>query len=183
MRMGCCGQCQKTNRELVAIYEPQKELVEQYVKQYHLEAVPTYGDLEKMLSEQKPDAVLIYTTIADHRKFIDAAAKHGNQFYGRKAAVHDGRRCDRDSESCARASRAGARQLLYDLQGSWRQMYDEAGKGKLGDPRRIVTHAGHEGPKEIGVGPEWLPWLTDPAQNGAGALFDFVATAQTSLRC
>jgi len=58
-------------------------------------------------------------------------------------------------------------------QGSWRQMYDEAGKGKLGDPRRIVTHAGHEGPKEIGVGPEWLPWLTDPAQNGAGALFDF----------
>ena len=34
-------------------------------------------------------------------------------------------------------------------------------------------HDGHEGPKEIGVGPEWLPWLTDPKQNGAGALFDF----------
>ena len=32
---------------------------------------------------------------------------------------------------------------------------------------------GTKGPKEIGVGPEWLPWLTDPKQNGAGALFDF----------
>ena len=66
-----------TSAKLVAIYEPQKELVEQYAKQYHLEAVPAYNDLEKMLSEQKPDAVLIYTTIADHRKFIEAAAKHG----------------------------------------------------------------------------------------------------------
>ena len=46
-------------------------------------------------------------------------------------------------------------------------------QGKLGDVRKVVVHDGHEGPKEIGVGPEWLPWLTDPAQNGAGALFDF----------
>src|SRR5205814_9777322 len=58
-------------------------------------------------------------------------------------------------------------------QASWGQSDDEAAKGKLGDPRRIVAHAGHEGPKEMGVGPEWLPWLTDPVQSGAGALFDF----------
>ena len=32
---------------------------------------------------------------------------------------------------------------------------------------------GHEGPKEIGVGPEFLGWLTDPVKNGGGALFDF----------
>jgi predicted dehydrogenase len=37
----------------------------------------------------------------------------------------------------------------------------------------VIVHDGHEGPKEIGVGPEWLPWLTDPVKNGAGALFDF----------
>ena len=28
-------------------------------------------------------------------------------------------------------------------------------------------------PEEIGVGPEFLSWLTDPVQNGGGALFDF----------
>lgn len=34
-------------------------------------------------------------------------------------------------------------------------------------------HDGHKGPKEIGVEPEFLAWLTDPKLNGAGALFDF----------
>src|SRR5262245_45257583 len=45
--------------KLVSIYEPQKDLVEQYSKQYHLETTPVYNDLEKMLVEQKPDAVLV----------------------------------------------------------------------------------------------------------------------------
>ena len=36
-----------------------------------------------------------------------------------------------------------------------------------------MVHDGHQGPKEIGVPPEFLNWLTDPAQNGAGALYDF----------
>ena len=60
--------------KLVSIYEPQKDLFEQYAKQYHLEAIPVYNDLEKMLTEQKPDAVLVYSTVVDHRKIIEAAA-------------------------------------------------------------------------------------------------------------
>src|SRR5207253_5235369 len=43
----------------------------------------------------------------------------------------------------------------------------------LGDVRKVVVHDGHKGPKEIGVPPEFLSWLTDPSRNGAGALFDF----------
>jgi len=42
-----------------------------------------------------------------------------------------------------------------------------------GDIRKMVALDGHRGPKEIGVPPEFLGWLTDPVQNGAGALFDF----------
>lgn len=34
-------------------------------------------------------------------------------------------------------------------------------------------HDGHQGPKEIGVNKEFLEWLTDPVQNGGGALMDF----------
>ena len=37
----------------------------------------------------------------------------------------------------------------------------------------MVAMDGHPGPKEIGVQPEFLDWLGDPARNGAGALFDF----------
>lgn len=45
--------------------------------------------------------------------------------------------------------------------------------GKIGTVRKIVVHDGHEGPKEIGVQEEFLAWLTDPEQNGGGAIIDF----------
>jgi predicted dehydrogenase len=45
--------------------------------------------------------------------------------------------------------------------------------GKIGELRKLVIHDGHRGPREIGVSPEFFKWLTDPKQNGAGALFDF----------
>jgi predicted dehydrogenase len=37
----------------------------------------------------------------------------------------------------------------------------------------MVAMDGHQGPKEINVGPEFLEFLRNPALNGAGALFDF----------
>jgi predicted dehydrogenase len=81
----------------------------------------------------------------------------------------------------ALAIRSAARQyhvqVLVNYETTWyasnQEVFTEVGQGKLGDIRKVVVHDGHEGPKEIGVGPEWLPWITDPAQNGAGALFDF----------
>ena len=68
-------------------------------------------------------------------------------------------------------------QVLVNYETTWyssnKAAYDEVQKGSLGDIRRVVVHDGHEGPKEIGVGPEFLHWLTDPALNGAGAMYDF----------
>ena len=52
----------------------------------------------------------------------------------------------------------------------WRLMHEERLGGRI---RKIVAMDGHFGPKEIGVQPEFLDWLTDPARNGAGALYDF----------
>jgi predicted dehydrogenase len=46
-------------------------------------------------------------------------------------------------------------------------------EGAIGDIRKVIVHDGHSGPKEIGVEPEFLAWLTDPNLNGGGALFDF----------
>jgi predicted dehydrogenase len=68
-------------------------------------------------------------------------------------------------------------EVLVNYETTWyasnRAAYDEAANGALGDLRRIVVHDGHEGPKEIGVEPEFLKWLEDPEQNGDGALYDF----------
>ena len=75
-------------------------------------------------------------------------------------------------------------QVLVNYETTWyasnRELFELARQGggtallgKLGEVRKVVIHDGHEGPKEINVEPEFLKWLIDPAQNGAGALFDF----------
>jgi len=56
---------------------------------------------------------------------------------------------------------------------SSRGAYNVVHTGEIGEVRKLVAHNGHKGPKEIGVGPEFLGWLTDPKLNGGGALYDF----------
>jgi predicted dehydrogenase len=43
----------------------------------------------------------------------------------------------------------------------------------VGQIRKVVFHHGHQGPREIGVSDEFFNWLTDPIQNGGGAIVDF----------
>ena len=161
------------NAQLVAIVEPNTTLAQQYASQYNLPKSLFETDLEHMLTAQHPDAVLVYTTIQNHRRVIEAAARHNISSMVEKPLS--------TTMEDALAIRAAAREhhvnVLVNYETTWyasnAEAVHEAGSGKLGDLRKIVVHDGHEGPKEIGVGPEWLPWLTDPIQNGAGALFDF----------
>jgi len=159
--------------QLVAIVEADTALAAQYEKQYSLDHKLFHTDLEETLTATHPDAVLVYTTILDHRKVIEAAARRGVSSMVEKplsTTVED-----------ALAIRAAARKnnvhVLVNYETTWYSSNAEAlrlaEEKKLGEVRKVVVHDGHEGPKEIGVGPEWLPWLTDPVRNGAGALFDF----------
>lgn len=162
-----------TNAQLVAVVEPDTALAQRYSSLYHLDSKLLYTDMERMLTEQHPDAVLVYTTILDHRKVIEAAARHGISSMVEKplATTMD------DAIAIRTAARSHHVQVLVNYETTWyasnQEVLNEAQQGKLGDVRKVVVHDGHEGPKEIGVGPEWLPWLTDPVLNGAGSLFDF----------
>ena len=161
------------NAKLVAIVEPDTALAKQYQDHYHLDPSLFYTDLERMLDAQHPDAVLVYTTIKDHRRVIEAAAKRGISSMVEKplATTMD------DTLAIRAAARANHVQVLVNYETTWyssnAEAEQEAADGRLGVIRKVVVHDGHEGPAEIGVGPEWLPWLTDPVRNGAGALFDF----------
>jgi len=158
---------------LVAVVEPREDLAKEYAAKFGLDAKLFYTDLERMLTEVHPDAVLVYTAIADHRKVIEAAARHGISSMVEKPLA--------TTLDDALAIRAIARerhvQVLVNYETTWyasnREVFVEAGEGKLGEIRKVVVHDGHEGPKEIGVEPEFLSWLTDPVRNGAGAMFDF----------
>jgi glucose-fructose oxidoreductase len=162
-----------TKFELVAVVEPDTALAQRYATKFHLDSKLFYTDTDRMLDQQHPDAVLVYTDIQDHRKVIEAAARHGVSSMVEKPLA--------TSLNDALAIRAAARehhvQVLVNYETTWyasnQEAYNEVQQGKLGEIRKVVVHDGHEGPKEIGVGPEFLPWLTDPVKNGAGALFDF----------
>ena len=82
-----------------------------------------------------------------------------------------------DALAIRKAAREHHIQVLVNYETTWyssnRAVYEWWQQGKLGDVRKVVVHDGHQGPQEINVQPEFLKWLTDPAENGAGALYDF----------
>jgi predicted dehydrogenase len=159
--------------ELVGIAEEDPILVAKYRVKYGLPDSLFFHSLTGLIEARHPQAVLVYTSIGDHRKTIETAAR-----YGVSAMVEKPLTLSLDD---ALAIRKTAREhrihVLVNYETTWyasnKAAYDEVEQGRLGEIRRVVVHDGHQGPKEIGVPPEFLGWLTDPAQNGAGALYDF----------
>ena len=159
--------------ELVAIVEPDQALAEKYQAKFHLRHALFFTDLDTMLREKKPDAVLVYTTILAHRHVIEEAAK-----FGASAMVEKPLSTTlADALAIRQAARDHHVNVLVNYETTWYASnlaaYNQVHDGKLGDVRRVVVHDGHRGPQELGVSQDFLRWLTDPHQNGAGALFDF----------
>jgi len=161
------------NVQLVGVVESDPALVAKYTQLFHLDQKLFYTDLDKTLDQLHPDAVLVYTDIQDHRKVIEAAARRGISSMVEKPLATN----IADAIAIRKAAREHHVQVLVNYETTWYSSNAEAirevNNGKLGEVRRVVVHDGHEGPKEIGVSPDFLNWLTDPEKNGAGAMFDF----------
>lgn len=159
--------------ELVGIADPEPALAAKYEKKYGLDPGLFFQDTDKMIEARHPQALLVYTSIGDHRKVIETAAKYGVSVMVEKPLTIS----LEDALSIRKVAREQHIHVLVNYETTWyasnRAAYDEVEKGGLGAIRRVVIHDGHQGPKEIGVPPEFLSWLTDPAKNGAGALYDF----------
>ncbi len=164
---------QHANVQLVGIAEPNEQLQQKYAALFHLDHSLFFPSTEAMLHARHPQAILVYTSIADHRAAIEAAAADGIASMVEKplATTMD------DALAIRKAARAHHVPVLVNYETTWyasnRAAYNEVQHDRIGAPWKVVVHDGHRGPAEIGVGPEFLKWLTDPQQNGAGALFDF----------
>jgi len=159
--------------ELVGVADPDTALFAKYQKKFALADVLFYRTEAGMIERTHPQAVLVYTSIAQHRSAIAIAAR-----YGVSVMVEKPLTISLDDALAIRAiARKAKIHVLVNYETTWyssnRAAYDQLREGRLGELRRVVVHDGHEGPKEIGVPPEFLAWLTNPAQNGAGALYDF----------
>ena len=159
--------------QIVGVAEPDRKLFDQYAKQYDLAPALYSSDLEQLIQREHPQAVLAYTNTYDHRRVVEIAAKYGVAVMMEKPLAVS----TEDALAIEKAARAGKIQVLVNYETTWyrsnRAAFDLLGSSALGEVRKVVVHEGHSGPKEIGVGPEFLIWLTDPKLNGGGALFDF----------
>jgi glucose-fructose oxidoreductase len=158
---------------LVGIAEPDRALETKYAQAYGLAESLFFTNTDAMIAARHPQALLVYTSIAEHRKAIETAAAHGISVMVEKPLTIS----LADALAIRKAAREHHIHVLVNYETTWyasnRFAYDEVASGRLGPIRRVVVEDGHQGPKEIGVPPEFLRWLTDPAQNGAGALYDF----------
>jgi predicted dehydrogenase len=159
---------------IAAIFDPDAALVASYGKRYNIPAEQQFTDLGRMLDAAKPEAVATFTSTIDHAGVVEAAAaRHIPVMMEKPLAV--------DMNEARRIQRAAARAaipVIVNYETTWYRSHGEIRKlfkeqNAAGDIRKMVAMDGHEGPQEIHVQPEFFAWLTDPAKNGAGALFDF----------
>jgi len=171
---GFLGQLPKhTDVQLVGIADGDTALWQKYGKKYSLPDTLFYKSEANMIERTHPQAVLVYTSIGEHRHAIEIAAQYGVSVMVEKPLTIS---LD-DALAIRRVAREHKIQVLVNYETTWyssnKAAYDEVREGRIGEVRRVVVHDGHQGPKEIGVPPEFFKWLTDPEENGAGALYDF----------
>jgi predicted dehydrogenase len=165
----------KTNIvEVVGIAEPNRALAERLSKQYGFSMDLVFASLDEMLDKKRPEAVTAFNSIFQHLEVVKACAPRGIHVMVEKPlsfSMEHARQMD------ALATKHQIK-LLTNYETTWYGSNHKAyqmihTENAIGPIRKIVVHDGHQGPKEIGVGPEFLSWLTDPEQNGGGALIDF----------
>ena len=159
--------------EIVGIAEPDSKLLAPAAQRYGFASALLFTDLEEMLAQAHPQAVLVYSNTYDHRRIVEICAQHGIHVMMEKPLAVS----LEDALAIQRAARNGKIHVLVNYETSWypsnHAAFELVHEGALGEIRKVVIHDGHNGPKEIGVQPEFFAWLTDPKLNGAGALFDF----------
>jgi len=160
--------------QLVGVFEPDAELRARYAARFRLAPAVLFAELSALLEGAKPEAVAIFTSTDGHPAIVEAcAARRIHVMMEKPLAVSL-----EQARAIRRAAERGGIAVVVNYETTWYPshagLWQAMKRDRAGGPiRKMVALDGHGGPKEIGVGPEFLSWLTDPVRNGAGALYDF----------
>jgi len=164
----------RTDLDIVGISEPDPEVAERYAQRHQFDRSRLYRSHAEMLDRAKPEVVMVFTSTVEHLEAVQLCAKRKLHIMMEKPlaiSVEHGRAMEAAAKAAGIHVMVNYETTWYPVNTPiWNLVHQE---GKLGGVRRIVTHYGHQGPKEIGTPPEFFNWLSDPAKNGAGALYDF----------
>lgn len=168
------GRPERGDVQIVGIVEPNRELAQRYAVQHGFSMDIVFNTLAEMIEKTRPEAVAAFGTIYEHLGVVETCAPRGIHVMVEKPLAV--------SLEHARRMKMLADQykilLVTNYETTWyatnHKAYSLVNEDKaIGEIRKVVVHDGHKGPKEIGVNKEFLDWLTDPVQNGGGAITDF----------
>lgn len=164
----------RTDIVIVGIAESDGALAANYANRFGLDSSLFFTDLESMLDQTNPEAVATFSNTFDHLQVVQACAPRGIHVMVEKPLAVN---MDH-ARTIADAAREHDIHVLVNYETTWYPSNQVLWKlikeqNSIGHITKIVVRDGHRGPKEIGVGPEFLEWLTDPVLNGGGALTDF----------
>lgn len=159
--------------KIVGIAEPNRDLAQRYAKQYNLPPEIFFTSLDEMIKATRPKAVAAFGSIFEHLQVVETAAPKGIHVMVEKPLAVNMDHA-RKMETLAKKHSI---HLFTNYETTWYPTVHETKtllqKGEVGEIRKMIVRDGHKGPKNIGVNAEFLEWLTDPVQNGGGALVDF----------
>lgn len=159
--------------KIVGIVEPKQDVAQRYAQQFRLEQSLFETDLQRALEARKPDAVMAFSNTFDHKQVIETCAANKVPVMVEKPLAVS----NEHAQAIEKAAQKSGIQVLVNYETSWyaslHQLRSMVQEQQIGPITKIVVRDGHQGPKEIGVQPEFFDWLSDPVRNGAGALFDF----------
>src|SRR5688572_24345614 len=168
------GRKGKEDVQLVAVYERDTALSKRLATAYKLDSKLFYTDLRRMLQEVKPEAVVAFGSIYEHLAAVEACAPLGIHVMVEKPLAVSNEHAGR----MAALARRHNIHLLTNFETSWYHTTEHTARqvhysNLTCGISKAVFHHGHQGPKKIRVNAEFFSWLTDPVQNGGGALVDF----------
>lgn len=168
------GRKDNKDLKLVGIYEKDTSLWQQYISRYNLKSGLFFSDLNSMLETVKPKAVVAFGSVNDHIKAVEACAPKGIHVMVEKPLATTKEQATRMQQ----LAKDNNIHLLTNYETSWYPATEKAyqlakDSNYIGKITKAVFHHGHEGPKKINVSEEFFAWLTDPVENGGGALIDF----------
>ncbi|GGH18824.1 Gfo/Idh/MocA family oxidoreductase [Sphingobacterium alkalisoli] len=160
--------------QIVGIAEPNKDLARRMATQYGFSMNIVYDSVEEMIEKTKPEGVMAFNSIYQHLSTVKACAPKGIHVMVEKPLAVN---MSHANEMVTLAKDHNI-MLLTNYETTWYPSNQELYKmvendNAIGELRKVVICDGHEGPKEIGCNQEFLDWLTDPVQNGGGAVVDF----------
>jgi predicted dehydrogenase len=132
-----------------------------------------YNSMQELVDAQIVEAVTAFGSIYEHLEVVEFFAPRGIHVMVEKPLAVN---LEHAKKMEALAIKHNIH-LLTNYETTWyptnHKAYELLNEDKIGDIRKVIVRDGHKGPKKIGINVEFFGWLTDPVQNGGGAIIDF----------